>query len=329
MTSSKVPVQNVDVSDENKNEVTEQSEVKEQPNDPSNKNSQQFEDNRGDLSEDASKGDGSVSPDNNSNGPKKQEEKLDGKLEEKSAEDTQTENKDSNVSEKKSDSDENEKSNSDVNEKKSDSDENEKRFGSNENEKRSDSDEEKKSDSDVNEKKYDSDDTQKKSDDASETTDKTEETVEQSGNKESDENSNEKKTDDNANNQVTNEVYPSGAQSELLNESTAQNGSWSTQAVESKNEKESQVSSQQSTAYNWKLCNVTAGPDFIPCLDNLKAIKNLPSTKHYEHRERQCPKEPPTCLVPLPEGYQRPIEWPKSREKVDIKLNGLLLSFFV
>ncbi|TKY60444.1 methyltransferase PMT26 [Spatholobus suberectus] len=301
--SSVVPVQNVDVSQDNKNEV------KEQATDPSNNNSQQFEDNRGDLSEDATKGDGSVTPDKNSDVPEKQEEKLDEKYEENSSEDTKTENNDSNVSEKKSDSDENEKkSDSDVNEKKSDSDENKNRSDSNENEKRSDSDE--------SEKKSDSDESEKKSDDASKATDKTEETVEQSGNKESDENSNEKKTDDNANNQGSNEVYPSGAQSELLNESTTQNGSWSTQAAESKNENESQVSSKQSTGYNWKLCNVTAGPDYIPCLDNLKAIKNLRSTKHYEHRERHCPEEPPTCLVPLPEGYKRPIEWPKSREKV-------------
>uniref|UniRef100_B9HDY3 Methyltransferase n=1 Tax=Populus trichocarpa TaxID=3694 RepID=B9HDY3_POPTR len=26
--------------------------------------------------------------------------------------------------------------------------------------------------------------------------------------------------------------------------------------------------------------------------------------------------EPPTCLVPLPGGYKRPIEWPASREKI-------------
>ncbi|KAJ6305589.1 hypothetical protein OIU78_021018 [Salix suchowensis] len=68
--------------------------------------------------------------------------------------------------------------------------------------------------------------------------------------------------------------------------------------------------------YNWKLCNVTAGPDYIPCLDNLQAIRSLRSTKHYEHRERHCPEEPPTCLVQLPEGYKRPIEWPTSREKI-------------
>ncbi|KAL2498575.1 putative methyltransferase PMT26 [Abeliophyllum distichum] len=28
------------------------------------------------------------------------------------------------------------------------------------------------------------------------------------------------------------------------------------------------------------------------------------------------PEKPPTCLVPVPEGYQRSIEWPRSREKI-------------
>ncbi|KAK9673165.1 hypothetical protein RND81_12G150500 [Saponaria officinalis] len=113
----------------------------------------------------------------------------------------------------------------------------------------------------------------------------------------------------------TEEVFPSGAQSDLLNETTTQNGAFSTQADESKNEKESQKSKQQE-ASAWKLCNTTAGSDYIPCLDNWDAIHHLRSTKHYEHRERHCPVEPPTCLVPLPEGYKRSVEWPKSREKI-------------
>ncbi|CAL0306666.1 unnamed protein product [Lupinus luteus] len=167
--------------------------------------------------------------------------------------------------------------------------------------------EEKSGEKNENGGKSDSDETETKSDDLSKTK---EEKVEQGGNKESDETSksNEKKTDDIA----------SGAQSDLLNESTTQNGSFPTQATESEKEKESQGqgSSKQSTAHSWKLCNVTAGPDYIPCLDNLQAIKHLKTTKHYEHRERHCPKEPPTCLVALPEGYRQSIEWPKSREKI-------------
>lgn len=114
------------------------------------------------------------------------------------------------------------------------------------------------------------------------------------------------------------ETFPSGAQSELSDESTTENSSFKTQSTKSKNEKETQKSSESEnkSSYSWKVCKTTAGPDYIPCLDNLQAIKKLPSTKHYEHRERHCPENPPTCLVPLPEGYQRSIEWPTSREKV-------------
>ncbi|XP_010444329.1 PREDICTED: probable methyltransferase PMT26 [Camelina sativa] len=117
-------------------------------------------------------------------------------------------------------------------------------------------------------------------------------------------------------NETSGDLSPPGAQLELLNETTTQNGSFSTQATESKNEKEAQKASGDKLDYKWALCNTTAGPDYIPCLDNVQAIRSLPSTKHYEHRERHCPDSPPTCLVPLPEGYKRPIEWPKSREKI-------------
>ncbi|KAB1220902.1 putative methyltransferase PMT25 [Morella rubra] len=114
------------------------------------------------------------------------------------------------------------------------------------------------------------------------------------------------------------EVFPAGAQSELLNETTTQNGAWSTQALESQNEKESQKLSRTKdhSGYSWKICKTTAGPDYIPCLDNLQAIRKLPSMSHYEHRERHCPDEAPTCLVPLPKGYRQTIQWPKSREKI-------------
>nr|CAD1838850.1 unnamed protein product [Ananas comosus var. bracteatus] len=114
------------------------------------------------------------------------------------------------------------------------------------------------------------------------------------------------------------DILPDGAQLELLNMTSTQKGSWSTQDAESEKEKELQASSspESQIIYSWKLCNVTAGTDYIPCLDNEKAIKKLRSTKHYEHRERHCPEESPTCLVPLPEGYKRPIKWPKSRDKI-------------
>ncbi|KAH0915939.1 hypothetical protein HID58_030385 [Brassica napus] len=135
------------------------------------------------------------------------------------------------------------------------------------------------------------------------------------------ESSEENKTEENTNESEENaekskDVFPAGDQAEITKESTTRTGSWSTQLVESQNEKKAQVSSSSSSSIKWKLCNVTAGPDYIPCLDNLQAIRKLHSTKHYEHRERHCPEEAPRCLVPLPEGYKRSIKWPKSREKI-------------
>ncbi|MQL84885.1 hypothetical protein Taro_017402 [Colocasia esculenta] len=147
---------------------------------------------------------------------------------------------------------------------------------------------------------------------------KVEEKAEEKQESETETNSEENKTDDKPKDQSLNEVFPDGAQSDLLNETTTQNGAFSTQATESKNEKEAQTSSSsgQTVGYSWKLCNVTAGADYIPCLDNEDAIRKLRSTKHYEHRERHCPEEGPTCLVPVPEGYKQPIKWPQSRDKI-------------
>ncbi|KAL8231065.1 hypothetical protein R6Q57_000843 [Mikania cordata] len=51
--------------------------------------------------------------------------------------------------------------------------------------------------------------------------------------------------------------------------------------------------------YKWWLCNVTY---YIPCLDNII--------------RRQCPNNPPVCLVPLPKDYMTPIPWPQSRDKI-------------
>ncbi|KAL0928738.1 hypothetical protein M5K25_000657 [Dendrobium thyrsiflorum] len=114
------------------------------------------------------------------------------------------------------------------------------------------------------------------------------------------------------------EVFPNGLQLEHINETDTQVGTWSTQDTKSRNEKELQASSSMGEVikFNWKLCNVTAEADYIPCLDNDEAIKRLTTTKHYEHRERHCPEKSPTCLVPLPNGYRRPIKWPNSREKI-------------
>lgn len=67
---------------------------------------------------------------------------------------------------------------------------------------------------------------------------------------------------------------------------------------------------------DWKLCKGPLAVDYIPCLDNFKAIKSLRSRRHMEHRERHCPHSPPHCLLPLPRAYKVPLLWPKSRDMV-------------
>lgn len=221
-------------------------------------NTKQFEDNQGDLPEDATKGDTSV--DSNQEETNKSEDT--DKADDESGKKSEDENKDnSSEGEGKNDSEPVE-----TNENKSD--------GS-----------EEKTDEERNET-----DPQEKNEEA-----KKDDKKDKSG-----------------------EVFPSGAQSELLKESTTQTGAFSTQAKESNEEKEAQKSFEieKQKGITWKLCNTSAGPDYIPCLDNLAVIRKLPSTKHYEHRERHCPVDPPTCVVPLPDGYKRPIEWPTSREKI-------------
>ncbi|XP_022750921.1 probable methyltransferase PMT26 [Durio zibethinus] len=306
--SSVVPDQNgEDPPQEKKNQLEDQvTPVINDSNDGNN--TPDFEDNPGDLPEDATKGDSNVSlakDDGNGhlNTQENQENAEETKLDVSKKDNEQPE---SEGGEKNNDSGENlggegdSEKNSD--EKKADPEESNEKPDSNENGKKSDSgDFEKKQDENSSETNGDKVDSQ------------IEGKVDQNDNKELDKSSSETKDDGQVKNQSSNEVFPSGAQSELLSETMTQNGSFSTQATESKNEKEAQLSSKE---YSWKLCNSTAGPDYIPCLDNWEAIRHLPSTKHYEHRERHCPEEPPTCLVPLPEGYKRPIEWPKSREKI-------------
>lgn len=254
----------------------------------------QFEDNPGDLPDDATKGDTSLSTNQEKNDtPEETEKPNEEKPEDKSGDD------------KKDDGEE-------------------KKDGS-----KDDSDRESKvenPDSEAGETKETNLDNEKKPEEDSGKTDgeKEDGQIEEKVEKEKDEKSDEKKD-------KSSEVFPSGAQSELSDESTTQNGSFSTQAAESKNEKEAQKSSEaeKQSKYSWKVCSTTAGPDYIPCLDNLQAIKKLPSTKHYEHRERHCPANPPTCLVPLPEGYQRSIEWPTSREKVQHVFENAFFILFV
>lgn len=69
----------------------------------------------------------------------------------------------------------------------------------------------------------------------------------------------------------------------------------------------------------WETCKVRRGvsaADYIPCLDNIRAIKALRSRRHMEHRERHCPVPPPRCLVRTPAGYRLPVPWPRSRDMV-------------
>ncbi|XP_039844800.1 probable methyltransferase PMT24 [Panicum virgatum] len=122
-----------------------------------------------------------------------------------------------------------------------------------------------------------------------------------------------------------------GAEDSLVGEARAedQNKAWATQADQSHREKDRRDGEsggessgggggEEQHEHEWRVCNVKAGADYIPCLDNDKAVKKLrpENFRRYEHRERHCPDEGPTCLVPLPVGYRRPIEWPRSRDMI-------------
>ncbi|KAK1415540.1 hypothetical protein QVD17_31323 [Tagetes erecta] len=58
--------------------------------------------------------------------------------------------------------------------------------------------------------------------------------------------------------------------------------------------------------------------EYIPCMDNVEAIKRLKSVKKGEKFERHCPEKDKglNCLVPAPKGYKAPIPWPRSRDEV-------------
>ncbi|CAI5474788.1 unnamed protein product [Closterium sp. Yama58-4] len=73
----------------------------------------------------------------------------------------------------------------------------------------------------------------------------------------------------------------------------------------------------ENTKFRWPSCGGNR-TDWVPCLDNEKAIKALRTNKHYEHRERHCllPGEMEKCLVPLPKGYKAHVPWPESRDQV-------------
>lgn len=58
--------------------------------------------------------------------------------------------------------------------------------------------------------------------------------------------------------------------------------------------------------------------EYIPCMDNEEAIKQLKSTDKGERFERHCPEKGKelNCLVPAPKNYKSPIPWPRSRDEV-------------
>ncbi|KAJ9560227.1 hypothetical protein OSB04_005387 [Centaurea solstitialis] len=247
----------------------------------STKSSSQFEDNSGDITDDSAKDQENTQSERDTSSDEKESNTND--VETNTGDDSSSTDEKSN-----SDSNESEKSNSGDNDSNSDSNESEK------------------SDSGENDSKSDSNETEK-SDEAKDES-QSEEKVEKEEEKQPEESSSDNKTED----------LSAATQSEILKESNTQNGAFSTQAAESQNEKESQKPSlsKNQEVYKWKTCNVTAGPDYIPCLDNLEAIRHLHGRSHYEHRERHCPDEGPTCLVALPEGYKTPIKWPRSREQI-------------
>eukprot|EP00850_Spirogloea_muscicola_P008196 SM000043S15824 [mRNA] locus=s43:286144:291803:- [translate_table: standard] len=80
---------------------------------------------------------------------------------------------------------------------------------------------------------------------------------------------------------------------------------------------ETEVATDALESHAYPLCSATM-TDYIPCLDNEKAIKALPSRHHYEHRERHCPspEESVRCFVPLPKDYKIKIDWPESRDTI-------------
>lgn len=65
--------------------------------------------------------------------------------------------------------------------------------------------------------------------------------------------------------------------------------------------------------YTWKLCNTRSKYNYIPCIDIESTTGKVQS---YRHRERSCPRTPPMCLVPLPDGYDSPVLWPECKLKI-------------
>lgn len=67
----------------------------------------------------------------------------------------------------------------------------------------------------------------------------------------------------------------------------------------------------------YKICDMSM-VDYIPCLDNVEEIVKFNVSLRGEKYERHCPQQGKglNCIVPRPNGYKRPILWPKSRDEV-------------
>lgn len=69
--------------------------------------------------------------------------------------------------------------------------------------------------------------------------------------------------------------------------------------------------------------------EYIPCLDNVEAIRALKSKGKGEKFERHCPDKALDCVVSAPGDYRRPIPWPKSRDEViSCFVANLIFCFF-
>lgn len=75
----------------------------------------------------------------------------------------------------------------------------------------------------------------------------------------------------------------------------------------------------QITIKRYQLCHESMS-EYIPCLDNVEAIKKLNSTEKRKKFERHCPDKDKglNCLIPPPRRYRRSIPWPRSRDEVII-----------
>ncbi|KAF3440144.1 hypothetical protein FNV43_RR18422 [Rhamnella rubrinervis] len=283
--SSVVPVQNQDLSsEETVNKVKRQV--------VTDDNSKQFEDTSGDLPEDSTKDEGSVSDSHSDSHSDIQDDRNNV---EHDSSNTSEENQEEVVkTESQNDSEKSVEGDQQEMFIKESSEGNEERNG-NSNSEAGETNESEQPESDNNSSKIESETDQNEKN--MEREERDDESKQRSEASEQNDGGNIKESQEKS--EASNENFPAGAQTELLQETTAQNAAWSTQAAESQNEKESIQTSAAKylSGHSWKVCNATAGPDYIPCLDNWQAIKKLTSRGHYEHRERHCPDEPPTCLI--------------------------------